>query len=99
MKSVQDKIIGPLDEVGSDAAMKQHGHFSGGVWFERDVRAVPLANTKRAYPLSLSYQFQKSLVAPVASNKVHAGEEDEHMQVRREVLEVSVVFLPISLCF
>jgi hypothetical protein len=82
-------VIGPVEECTQGKPTLVNGKYEGGLFFERHERAESVANTERAYPLSITYQMARQMHAPALGNKVYDGQEDENLEVRKDLMKVS----------
>ncbi|KAG2021341.1 hypothetical protein CC2G_006587 [Coprinopsis cinerea AmutBmut pab1-1] len=93
LKDARDRLHGNLDETSPDkptfdATTKT---YSGGLAFERNAAAMPLDANKRAYPLTISYQFARDMDAPHKARKTDGKTLDEHARLVRDIVQAGVL--------
>ncbi|KIY48152.1 hypothetical protein FISHEDRAFT_73921 [Fistulina hepatica ATCC 64428] len=89
LDKVQEAIMGDHLQMSSEQPTKVGGQWAGGTRFERDERATPVRNTKRAYTCGISGECPRNLAHPPSCTKVDPGvswEEDEFLHLRQFIL-------------
>lgn len=102
METVAQRIVG--ENCTLDKPVRQpDGSYVGGTAFERSDRAVPVPGTSRAFTLGPSYERVPNTSAPHASGKIYRGEWDEHLELQRDIVAVSIAdcfcWYDLSLCY
>ena len=94
LRAARDSALGPRNERTPDKPAKSSSA-KGGTRWERDCDAEPVGSDKkhsRAYTLGYSYENQPKMAAPSVGCKIRDGEVSEHQLIRKELIDVSVVY-------
>lgn len=88
MNKARDEALGPRDKRTRErAVLNKDGTYSGGVAFERSMRAKSVFANTRAYTIATSLQKRRSVVSPASSSKL-MGDPDDHLIMRHRLLKV-----------
>lgn len=89
LEDVAKRIFGPRDDRTRDAATytKSTGEYTGGTTFERHIRAIPVKDDTRAYPIGPTHQVQLNLNAPAMMGKC-GPKLDDHLKMRQDICKV-----------
>lgn len=92
MNNARDEALGPREKRTRErAVLNKDGTYSGGVAFERSMRAKSVFANTRAYTIATSLQKRRSVVSPASSSKL-MGDPDDHLKMRHRLLKVSNLY-------
>ncbi|KAL0566026.1 hypothetical protein V5O48_015990 [Marasmius crinis-equi] len=93
IKSVEDRILGPLSDLTPERSKKVDGKWVGGTFFERTWRAENGVKGGRCYHLGTSYQKQPQTEAPTYGFKQRKGTDRdvEGLALRRDLLRAAAM--------
>lgn len=88
MEKARDDVLGPRHlRTRQRAVCNKDGSYSGGIAFERSMRAKSVYENSRAYTIAHSLQRRRTVVSPASSSKM-MGKPDDHLQMRHRLLKV-----------